>query len=243
MKRVGGPSVPVMGSAMRPHPPGGAPAGPPPRGASPWSLPPGTGASPNRSRWPGFLLMLVGVLGLLAVIWALDEGTGISWSKTAYVELAAWVAKYPSWAPEVTADVSVLTRPTLLFLVGTTVLLGALARGGVGGGVVAGLLFIFAAAVVTTLLMSFAPPTENAAGWITAARFPSAPVFWAVLIWGRLFAVLGGGAMPLIGVLMGVIAGVGCVAVGHEAPVDAVAGVFAALAVWGAARLVVPGRR
>jgi hypothetical protein len=127
--------------------------------------------------------------------------------------------------------------------VGTTVLLGALARGGVAGGVFAAGLFAVAAAVVTTLLMGFAQPSENAAGWITTARFPAAPVFWAVLVWGRLFAVLGGGGMPVMGVLVGVIAGAGRVAVGDEAPVDAVAGVFAALAVWGLVRWVVPSRR
>jgi hypothetical protein len=242
MKRVGGPSVPVIGSAMRPHPPGGPPAGPP-RGVSPWSLPPGTIASPFRSRWPGFLLMVAGALGFLAVVWSLNEGTGISWSKIAFVELAAWVAKHSAWAPEVSADFAVLTRPTLLCLVGTTIVLGAWARGGIGGGVFAAVLFAVAAAVVTTLLMGFAPPSENAAGWITTARFPAAPAFWAVLVWGRLFAVLGGGAMPVIGVLVGMVAGAGRVAVGDEAPVDAVAGAFAALAVWGLVRWVVPGRR
>jgi len=247
MKRVGGPSVPVVGGAVRRGPPPGPPPNPPsgpPRPASPWNAPgPAASGGARRSRWPGFLLLLLGAAGFTLVVVALRDGAGIAWSKAAFVELSAWVAQRPGWAPEVAADLAVLTRPTLLWLVGGAVVLGAVARGGIGAGVLAAVMFAVAGGVIAALLAGFAPPAETAMGWLAGARFPAAPVFWVVLAWGRLFALLGGGLMPAFGVLVGIAAGAGRVAVGDEAPVDAVAGALAALAVLGLARWVVPRAR
>lgn len=241
MKRVGGPSVPVVGSgAIRPGPPPDPPR-PAQPGPSPWSVP-GPAARPGvrRSRWPGFLAMLLGVAGFAAVVLALREGVGIAWSKVAFVELSGWVAARPDWAPGVAAELAVLTRPTLLWLVAGVAVLGAWARGGLGAGVLAAVLFGVAAAVIAPFLAGFA---SGMLGGLSGPRFPAAPVFWAVLVWGRLLGVLGGGVMPVLGVLVGAAAGAGRVAVGDEAPVDALAGVCAAIAVWGLVRWVVPSRR
>ncbi len=241
MKRVGGPSVPVVGGgAVRPGPPRVAP----PPVPSPWSVPgPAARAGVRRGRWPGFLAMLVGVAGFVAVVAALREGTGIAWSKVAFVELSAWVAARPGWAPGVAAELAVLTRPTLLSVVGGVVVLGAWARGGGGAGLRAAALFVFAWMLLTVLVGSLAALDGNALGGLATARFPALPVFWAVLVWGRLFAVLGGGAMPALGVLVGAAAAAGRVAVGDEAPVDALAGLFTALAIWGLLAWVAPRRR
>ncbi|MBR0657580.1 hypothetical protein GXW79_21070 [Roseomonas arctica] len=197
----------------------------------------------RRSRWPGFLQMLAGAIGFALVVAALRDGVGIAWSKVAFVELSTWVAQRPGWAPEVAADLAVLTRPTLLCLVGGTVVLGSWARGGAGAGLRAAMLFAVAYFALMALLASYAAPGEGFLGWVGTARFPAAPVFWAVLVWGRLFGVLGGAPMAVLGGLVGIAAGAGRVAVGDDAPVDAVAGVFAAIAVWGLARWAVPGRR
>lgn len=241
MKRVGGPSVPVVGSgAVRPGPPRAAPA----PATSPWSVP-GPAARPGgrRGRWPGFLAMLVGVAGFVAVVAVLREGTGLAWSKVAFVELSAWVAARPHWAPGVAAELAVLTRPTLLSLVCGVVVLGAWARGGGGAGLRAALLFVFAWMLLSALIAGLAALDGNALGGLGTARFPAVPVFWAVLVWGRLFAVLGAGAMPALGVLVGAAAAAGRVAVGDEAPVDALAGLCTALAIWGMLAWVAPRQR
>ena len=243
MKRVGGPSVPVVGSgAVRPGPPPIPPR--PAAGASPWSVPgPTAQMGVRRSRWPGFLAMLLGVAGFVAVVAALRDGAGIAWSKVAFVEFSAWVAARPGWAPGMAAELAVLTRPTLLWLVAGVVVLGAGARGGLGAAIQAAAIFALGGVVVAALLTSFAAPGLGSLGGLSGARFPAAPVFWVVLVWGRLFGVLGGGVMPVLGVLLGAAAGAGRVAVGDAAPVDAVAGVCAAIAVWGLARWLVPPRR
>ncbi|MES2712941.1 MAG: hypothetical protein V4653_15270 [Pseudomonadota bacterium] len=245
MKRVGGPSVPVVGAgAIRPGPPPGPPR-PARPGPSPWSVP-GPAARPGglrHSRWPGFLLLLLGAGGFALVVAAMRDGPGMAWSKSVFIDITAWVAARPAWAPEVAADLAVLTRPTLLCVVGGAAVLGAWARAGFGAGLRLFLLFGVARAVLIAFAVAFATPVEGMPDWQALARFPSAPVFWAVLAWGWLFTVLGGRLMPAVGVLVAAAAAAGRVAVGDDAPVDAIAGGLAALAFWGAVSWVAPGRR
>ncbi len=241
MKRVGGPSVPVVGGAVQrgppPGPPRPAPDPPAKAAASPWSVS-GPAARPQRrhSRWPGLLLMLAGAGGLVALSLALRDGMAMSWSKAASIDIAAWVAARPGWAPGVAADLAVLTRPTLLWVVAGIAAIGAIARRGFAVGL---LLMAFAAA--------FAAQGPGVLGvvpdWLPMARAPSAPVFWVVMVWAWLFTVLGGGLMPVLGVAAAAAAALGRVAVGDDAPVDALIGGCAALVVWGAINWLVPRRR